>query len=156
MNVDHNGPDDVAEDRLRAVVESIGGHARSANLSRADRLSEALAEVAAGSLDEPARQEATEIAHQLVGSAGTFGFPEASQLAGEIERYFVEADLADPVRWRLRATRYVGCKKRWPRSRTTSPTTTSLTPPADGWCAAGAAARRPARRRPRRPGAPAS
>ena len=98
MNVDHNGPDDVAEDRLRAVVESIGGHARSANLSRADRLSEALAEVAAGSLDEPARQEATEIAHQLVGSAGTFGFPEASQLAGEIERYFVEADLADPVR----------------------------------------------------------
>ncbi len=98
MNVDNAGPDDVAEDRLRAVVESIGGHARSANLSRADRLSEALAEVAAGSLDESGRREATEVAHQLVGSAGTFGFAEASHLAGEIERYFVEADLGDSVR----------------------------------------------------------
>ena len=52
MNVDHDGPDDVAEDRLRAAVESIGGQARSANLARADRLSEALAEVAAGLRDE--------------------------------------------------------------------------------------------------------
>ena len=98
MSSDNNGGDDLAEDRLRAAVESIGGHARSANRARADQLSEALAEVAAGSREEAARQEATEIAHQLVGSAGTFGFPGASQLAGEIERYFVEADLDDPVR----------------------------------------------------------
>ena len=98
MNEGDSGPDDDAEARLRAVVESIGGHARSANLARADRLSEALAEVAAGALDESDRRRATDIAHQLVGSAGTFGFPGASQLAGEIERYFVEADLADPVR----------------------------------------------------------
>ena len=98
MNEGGSGRDDDAEARLRAVVESIGGHARSANLARADRLSEALAEVAAGALDESDRRRATDIAHQLVGSAGTFGFPGASQLAGEIERYFVEADLADPVR----------------------------------------------------------
>jgi HPt (histidine-containing phosphotransfer) domain-containing protein len=98
VNGGGSGPDDDAEARLRAVVESIGGHARSANLARADRLSEALAEVAAGALDESDRRRATDIAHQLVGSAGTFGFPGASQLAGEIERYFVEADLADPVR----------------------------------------------------------
>jgi HPt (histidine-containing phosphotransfer) domain-containing protein len=98
VNEGDSGPDDDAETRLRAVVESIGGHARSANLARADRLSEALAEVAAGALDESDRRRATDIAHQLVGSAGTFGFAGASQLAGEIERYFVEADLADPVR----------------------------------------------------------
>jgi HPt (histidine-containing phosphotransfer) domain-containing protein len=98
VNEGDSGPDDDAETRLRAVVESIGGHARSANLARADRLSEALAEVAAGALDESDRRRATDIAHQLVGSAGTFGFTGASQLAGEIERYFVEADLADPVR----------------------------------------------------------
>jgi HPt (histidine-containing phosphotransfer) domain-containing protein len=98
VNEGHGGPDDDAEARLRAVVESIGGHARSANLARADRLSEALAEVAAGALNESDRRRATDIAHQLVGSAGTFGFAGASQLAGEIERYFVEADLADPVR----------------------------------------------------------
>jgi HPt (histidine-containing phosphotransfer) domain-containing protein len=96
VSPDRDSGDDVAENRLRAAVESIGGHARSANRARADRLSEALAEVAAGSREEAARQEATEIAHRLVGSAGTFGFPGASQLASEIERYFVEADLDDP------------------------------------------------------------
>ena len=94
MSADPDGPDD----RLRAAVESIRDHARSVNLGRADRLSRALAEVAAGRWDEATRLEATETAHQLVGSAGTFGFPGASQLAGEIERYFLQADLADQVR----------------------------------------------------------
>src|SRR5215207_3382774 len=88
--------DDFAEDRLRAAVESIGDHARSVNLDRADRLNQALAAVAAGSVEEATRRQAAEIAHQLVGSAGTFGFSGASRLAGEIGRYFVEGDLADP------------------------------------------------------------
>ena len=98
MSADHDGPGDAADDRLRAAVDSIRDHARSVNLGRADRLGHALAEVAAGRWDEAARSEATEIAHQLVGSAGTFGFPGASQLAGEIERYFLEADPADQFR----------------------------------------------------------
>jgi HPt (histidine-containing phosphotransfer) domain-containing protein len=92
---DEGRPDEVAEDRLRAAVELIGDHARSVNLDRADRLDQALVRVAAGSRDEAAREEATEVAHQLVGSAGTFGFTGASQLAAEIERYFVDADLDD-------------------------------------------------------------
>jgi HPt (histidine-containing phosphotransfer) domain-containing protein len=66
------------------------------NLDRADRLNQALAAVAAGSVEEATRRQAAEIAHQLVGSAGTFGFSGASRLAGEIGRYFVEGDLADP------------------------------------------------------------
>lgn len=86
------------EDQLRAAVESIGGHARSVNLDRAARLSQALVDVAAGGRHEATRRAATEAAHQLVGSAGTFGFAGASQLAGEIERYFVEADFDDPAR----------------------------------------------------------
>ena len=89
------GPDDVAEDRLRAAVESIGDHARSVNLDRADRLDEALAEVSAGLREKANLREAAEVAHQLVGSAGTFGFSGASQLAGEIERFFVEGDPDD-------------------------------------------------------------
>ena len=93
MSFEQQGPDDVADDRLRAAVESIGDHARSVNLDRADRLDRALAEVAAGSRKEATRREAADTAHQLVGSAGTFGFSGASQLAGEIERYFVESDL---------------------------------------------------------------
>ena len=86
------------EDRLRAAVESIGDHARSVNLARAAHLDKVLADIAADRVDEGEREEATEVAHQLVGSAGTFGFPGASQLAGELERYFVEADFTDQVR----------------------------------------------------------
>ena len=95
------GPGDVTEppeDRLRAAVESIGDHARSVNLARAAHLDKVLADIAAGRVDEGEREEATEVAHQLVGSAGTFGFAGASQLAGELERYFVEADFTDNVR----------------------------------------------------------
>ena len=95
------GPGDAQEppeDRLRAAVESIGDHARSANLDRAARLEQVLADIAADRADEGERQEATEVAHQLLGSAGTFGFPGASQLAGELERYFVEADFTDQAR----------------------------------------------------------
>ena len=94
------GPGDAQqpqEDRLRAAVESIGDHARSVNLDRAARLEQVLADIAADRADEGERQEATEVAHQLLGSAGTFGFPGASQLAGELERYFVEADFTDQI-----------------------------------------------------------
>jgi HPt (histidine-containing phosphotransfer) domain-containing protein len=86
------------EDRLRAAVESIGDHARSVNLARAEHLDRVLGNIAAGREDEDERQRATEAAHQLVGSAGTFGFPGASSLASELERYFVEADFTDQAR----------------------------------------------------------
>jgi HPt (histidine-containing phosphotransfer) domain-containing protein len=92
------GIGEPSEDRLRAAVESIGDHARAANLARVAHLEQVLADVAAGHADDDERQRATESAHQLVGSAGTFGFPGASQLAGELERYFVEADFTDQAR----------------------------------------------------------
>jgi hypothetical protein len=93
------GPEGVPpEDRLRAAVESIGDHARSVNLARAEHLDRVLGNIAAGREDEEERLRATEAAHQLVGSAGTFGFPGASSLAGELERYFVEADFTDQAR----------------------------------------------------------
>jgi HPt (histidine-containing phosphotransfer) domain-containing protein len=94
------GPGNVEppEDRLRAAVESISDHARLVNLARAGHLEQVLADIAAGRADENKRQLATESAHQLVGSAGTFGFPGASQLAGELEHYFVEADFTDQAR----------------------------------------------------------
>lgn len=91
-------PPEGPDDQLRAAVESIGEYARSANLERAERLRLALADVGTGRHDESRRQEAVEIAHQLVGSAGTFGFAGASQLAGEIEQYLVEGDFGDPDR----------------------------------------------------------
>lgn len=98
MTPDDAGPGGGAEDRLRAAVESIGGHARSVNRDRAARLERAVSDAAAGSLGESARRRAAEVAHQLVGSAGTFGFAAASELAAELERYFTEADPDDPAR----------------------------------------------------------
>jgi HPt (histidine-containing phosphotransfer) domain-containing protein len=96
MSSDGPGNTEPPEDRLRAAVESISDHARAVNLARAAHLDRVLADIAAGRDDEDERQRATESAHQLVGSAGTFGFPGASSLAGELERYFVEADFTDP------------------------------------------------------------
>jgi HPt (histidine-containing phosphotransfer) domain-containing protein len=98
MSPQGSGGVERPEDRLRAAVESIGDHARSANLARASHIAQVLADIAAGRADEDQRRSATESAHQLVGSAGTFGFPGASQLAGELERYFVEADFTDEAR----------------------------------------------------------
>lgn len=91
------GPDreDEPQKQLRAAVESIGGHARAVNQERAARLDRALSEMAAGCRGETRQREATEAAHQLVGSAGTFGFSGASELAGEIEHYLRNGDLDD-------------------------------------------------------------
>jgi HPt (histidine-containing phosphotransfer) domain-containing protein len=98
MSPEGSGNVEPPEDRLRAAVQSISDHARSVNLVRAAHLDRVLADIAAGRDDEGERQLATESAHQLVGSAGTFGFPGASSLAGKLERYFVEADFTDPDR----------------------------------------------------------
>ncbi len=95
---DPREPAEPPEDRLRAAVQSIVDHARSVNLDRAADLDQVLADIAADRGEEGDRQRATEVAHQLVGSAGTFGFPGASQLAGELERYFAEADFSDQAR----------------------------------------------------------
>ena len=80
-----DGPETVAEQRLLA---SFGRQARAVNLARVDRLVELLDAADAGQLDEPGRLEAENLAHQVVGSAGTFGFPAASVDAVSIEDYF--------------------------------------------------------------------
>ncbi len=86
------------EDRVRDAVRLIGHHARAVNLSRAARLADALAVASGGRFDDAQRESATELAHQLVGSAGTFGFPGASQLAGALERFFADRAYDDPER----------------------------------------------------------
>ena len=95
---DPGEPAEPPEDRLRAAVQSIVDHARSVNLNRAADLDQVLDDITAAQAGKGERQRAIDVAHQLVGSAGTFGFPGASQLAGELERYFVEADFADQAR----------------------------------------------------------
>ena len=80
-----DGPETVAEERLLA---SLGRHARAVNLARVVRLLELLDSCDAGALDGPGRHEAENLAHQVVGSAGTFGFPAASVDAVGVEEYF--------------------------------------------------------------------
>jgi hypothetical protein len=84
-DVPFDGPETVAEQRLLA---SFGRQARTVNLGRVLRLLALLDLSDAGALDERGRGEAENLAHQVVGSAGTFGFPAASTDAAVIEGYF--------------------------------------------------------------------
>ena len=83
-----DGPETVVEQRLLA---SFGAQARTVNLARVLRLLELLDVSDAGVLDERGRVEAENLAHQVVGSAGTFGFRAASADAAMIEDYFAAA-----------------------------------------------------------------
>ena len=80
-----DGPETVAEERLLA---SFGRQARTVNLARVVRLLALLDSSDAGGLDRAGRREAENLAHQVVGSAGTFGFRAASVDAVLIEDYF--------------------------------------------------------------------
>jgi HPt (histidine-containing phosphotransfer) domain-containing protein len=87
--------EDNPSESVRTYVRSIGDHARLVNRERAALLDDALLAAGRGGLDEDGRAAAAQLAHQLVGSAGTFGFPGASQLAGELERFFEDGDFED-------------------------------------------------------------
>ena len=80
-----DGPETLAENRLLA---SLGRSARVVNLARVVRLTALLDSSDAGTLDEAGRREAENLAHQVVGSAGTFGFPRASVDAVSVEDHF--------------------------------------------------------------------
>jgi HPt (histidine-containing phosphotransfer) domain-containing protein len=78
---DRDGP-------VRAALSSIGAHAQYANRVRADQLAAALTDLEAGTLTGAQREAAVRSAHQLAGSAGTFGHVAASLSASWFERFF--------------------------------------------------------------------
>jgi HPt (histidine-containing phosphotransfer) domain-containing protein len=85
VDIPVDGPETIAEKRLLA---NFGRSARAVNLARVVRLTALLDSSEAGTLDEAGRREAENLAHQVVGSAGTFGFPSASVEAVSIEDHF--------------------------------------------------------------------
>ena len=79
-------------ERIREAIGRIGSSAERANRARGAALAEAVDRAASGDLDEAGRRRALDKAHQLVGSAGTFGYEQASKLAAELERFFAGGD----------------------------------------------------------------
>lgn len=82
--------EESAPDPLAAVLASIAARARHTNLTRVEEIGTALDLAASGSLDQPGRAAAEQTAHQLAGSAGTFGFAEVSEHARALERFLAE------------------------------------------------------------------
>jgi len=80
-------PADEPDDALASVLAALAISARQANLARSDVIAEALTAQAAGTLTEDQRAAAQHAAHQLVGSAGTFGAQRASELGALLEDY---------------------------------------------------------------------
>lgn len=84
------------EDPVQSVLAALAASAQQANLARAAVIAEALEQVAAGGGDEERRTAAAQAAHQVVGSAGTFGSRRASALAASLERFLAGPDAAEP------------------------------------------------------------
>ena len=70
------------DDALRAIWE----RRRAEVIGRLDSIETAVAALLAGGVPEDLRAAAERDAHKLAGSAGTFGFPRASELAAELEQ----------------------------------------------------------------------
>jgi diguanylate cyclase (GGDEF)-like protein len=78
---------DVAEQ-----MAALWASHRENSLRRLKVIEDAAAALASGSLEGDLRNEARIEAHKLRGSAGTYGFPRASELAGELEDLFAGDD----------------------------------------------------------------
>jgi hypothetical protein len=73
-----------------AVMRAIGARALTSNRLRIAELDLAVQSASGGSLDLEAQKMARGVAHQLVGSAGTFGYLTVSAQARTLETYFDE------------------------------------------------------------------
>ena len=78
---------------MGAALAELWAEQRDTALERVAVLEDAAAALAAGTLDDQLREAARSAAHKLHGSAGTYGFHRASELAGELE----DALAAGPV-----------------------------------------------------------
>lgn len=75
-------------------MSTIAGQARRTNLTRVLELTAALDRVAEQRLDPAGWEAAERTAHQLAGSAGTFGFDGVTVVARSLERFLAESRVA--------------------------------------------------------------
>lgn len=69
-----------------AVFNSISAQAQETNRIRVNALEKLVRDLADGGSADDCRDRAKDLAHQIAGSAGTFGYARASELAREIEQ----------------------------------------------------------------------
>jgi len=91
-----DGPGDDPQRRAGTILQQIAARALQSNLRRVDALADAVRQDADGALSPSDREAAAATAHQLVGSAGTFGFVSVSAQARQLERFFT-SDAAQAV-----------------------------------------------------------
>lgn len=72
---------------LQSVMHTLTASAITTNLGRCATVDRALTALERGDVPADVRAEAVRAAHQIVGSAGTFGFPQVSLLASRLEAY---------------------------------------------------------------------
>ena len=75
------------DEALSDVLATLAASARRSNLGRSDVIAAALGALGEGRLTQEQRAVAEQAAHQVVGSAGTFGARRASELAAALESY---------------------------------------------------------------------
>ncbi|MET1006515.1 MAG: Hpt domain-containing protein [Propionibacteriaceae bacterium] len=87
--------------RALAHLQGIAERALATNRGRVAELDEALGLAVHGGLTDLRRQLAVDTAHQLVGSAGTFGYHHVSDVARRVERFFKEGVAGDEASIRV-------------------------------------------------------
>lgn len=78
---------------LSALIDQV----RPTLLTKLVQVEDALAQLLAGPLSVEQVEQAQRAAHQLAGSAGTFGMPQGTVLARELEGFFRKGAPANPV-----------------------------------------------------------
>ena len=85
---------------LEALLQTLWKSSRPTLLERLETLRDAQSKLAAGCLDDQTRKDAEAAAHKLAGVLGTFGLPEGSKLASQIEAMLAPEAELDTEHWR--------------------------------------------------------
>jgi diguanylate cyclase (GGDEF)-like protein len=75
-----------AQAKVMAVVQKIWGKFQESLESQMALFEQAIAQISTGTLDDELRSKAEAQAHRLIGSLGSFGLPQGSQVARQIEQ----------------------------------------------------------------------
>ncbi|WP_265522359.1 Hpt domain-containing protein [Oerskovia flava] len=86
-----------ADDELDVVLQQIAARARERNRARTGRLADLVPSLGSPGEDPSLRELAVELAHQVAGSAGTFGARDAGRIARELEAALRDGSPARPT-----------------------------------------------------------